>query len=70
VGHSLVERRCRPFEWLRAVAAAPYPALLESSGPPGPHARWSILCWDPLLKLTSAGRSLCVEDLRAGTRRR
>jgi len=64
----LVEQQCRPLAWLRAVADRPYPALLESSGPPAPFGRYSLACWDPMLKITCLSEQVVIEDLRGGTR--
>jgi para-aminobenzoate synthetase component 1 len=61
-----VERACRPFGWLRAVAGRPYPALLESAQHSEPLGLYSLLCWDPFLKATCAAGRLEVEDLRTG----
>ncbi len=63
-----VERGCRPAAYLRAVADRPYPVLLESSGHADALGRYSLLCWDPFVKVTCRGEETEVLDLRAGSR--
>ncbi|MHC4788566.1 MAG: aminodeoxychorismate synthase component I [Planctomycetota bacterium] len=65
---SIVERGCRPLAYLRAVADRPHPALLDSSQHPTPLGRYSILCWDPLKKVTCREGVVEAEDLRDGSR--
>ena len=68
VQRRVVEERCRPRAWLRAVADRPYPALLESAQTGLPFGRWSLLCWDPFRRLTCRGDAVEVEDLSSGAR--
>ena len=70
VQRRVVEERCRPRAWLRAVADRPYPALLESAQTGLPLGRWSLLCWDPFRRLTCRGSVVEAENLRSGTRTR
>lgn len=65
----LVERGCRPFAYLQAVADRPYPALLESSQHSTPLGVHSILCRDPFARITCRHGQVEVEDLRSGRRR-
>ncbi len=62
----LIERGCRPYAYLRAVADRAYPALLESSLRSTEFGRWSLLCWDPFLKLTCLPDCVHVQDRRSG----
>jgi len=61
-----VERSCRPFAYLKAVAAEPFPALLESSLAEPRLGRYSILCWRPFRKLTCRNGTVHAADLRRG----
>ncbi|GAF81297.1 unnamed protein product, partial [marine sediment metagenome] len=65
---AVLEQGCRPFEWLRSVADEPYPVLLESSLHDTYLGQYSILCWDPLKKLTCRADGVEIEDLRRGGR--
>ena len=62
----IVERECRPYAYLRAVAGRSHPVLLESSLPGGAFGRWSLLCWDPLLKATCLPDVVRFQDFRSG----
>ncbi|MFO8006373.1 MAG: aminodeoxychorismate synthase component I [Candidatus Brocadiia bacterium] len=63
-----METDCRPAAYLRAVTDRPYPALLESSGHAGAFGRYSLLCWDPFLKVTCRGAETEVLNLCDGSR--
>ncbi len=63
---SVLERECRPYAWLRAIADQPYPALLESSLLRRGLGRHSLLCWDPFKKITVGPGVTEVENLRTG----
>ena len=63
-----VEHGCRPFQYLRSVADQPFSVLLESSLHDTYLGRYSILCWDPLKKLTCRRGEVEMEDLRHGRR--
>jgi len=65
----LLERGCRPMDYLRAVADRCCPALLESAQHGTPLGRYSVLCWDPFMRLRSRGNGVLVEDLAAGRSR-
>jgi len=69
VQRRVIEPRCRPFAWLRAVADRSYPALLESAQHGTPLGRYSICCWDPFMVLRCVGGRVLVEDVRTGARR-
>ena len=64
----MVERRCRPFAWLKAVADRPYPALLESARPGAPLGRYSICCWAPFAVIRCVEGRVTVECQRGGGR--
>jgi len=64
-----LERGCRPFAYLKAVADRPYPVLLESSLCDTALGRYSILCWDPFCRITCRGQEVEVADLRRGSSR-
>ena len=66
----LLENRCRPADYLRAVADSSYPALLESTLPGERQGRYSILCWNPFKKLTVTDDGILVEYFRDGGERR
>ena len=65
----VVERRCRPFAWLRAVADRPFPALLESAQHGTPLGRYSLCCWAPFAVLRCLDGRVSVEDQRTGATR-
>jgi para-aminobenzoate synthetase component 1 len=69
VQRRMIERRCRPFAWLRAVADMPYPALLESAQQGGPLGRYSLCCWNPFAVLRCVNGSVDVQDQRTGRTR-
>ena len=64
----LFEQGCRPMAYLKALAQASYPALLESSLCEGKLGRYSILCWDPFRRLACRDGTVEVEDFRSGAR--
>jgi len=61
-----VESACRPLDYLRDMADAAFPVLLESSLHNTQLGHYSILCWDPFRKITCQGGEVAVEDLRSG----
>ncbi|MGD2173920.1 MAG: anthranilate synthase component I family protein [Candidatus Brocadiaceae bacterium] len=61
-----VEHACRPLAWLLGVADRPYPVLLESSAHSTPLGVYSLLCWDPFLKVTCTRDAVRIQDLRCG----
>lgn len=65
---TLVERGCRPFAYLRAVADQPYPVLLESSLRGTPLGVYSVLCWEPFRKVVCQDGGVVAEELRSGAR--
>jgi para-aminobenzoate synthetase component 1 len=67
---SKISATCMPFKWLRAAVNGKkrYPALLESSGHNTRLGRYSILCWDPVKRLTCSGETIVVEHLQNGAR--
>ncbi len=69
IRRAIIEERCRPFAYLRAVAERPYPALLESSGHSAGFGRFSLLCWDPFRRVTCFPDAVEVADLRSGKAR-
>ncbi len=68
VQRRFVEQGCRPFAYLKAVAAEPYPVLLDSSLHSALLGNYSILCWGPFKKVTCQDGTVQVEDLRSGER--
>jgi len=70
LSRSVLERTCCPYAWLRAVAAEPYPALLESSLLRRGLGRFSLLCWAPFKKITVGLEITEVKNLRDGETRR
>lgn len=61
-----VEHGCRPLGYLRALAAEPYPALLESAQRDVSFGRWSLLCWRPHTVLVCRDEGVEVTDCRTG----
>jgi len=64
-----IEQGSRPFAYLRAVVAEPYPALLDSSGHSADFGRYSVLCWDPFRRVTCFPEAVEIADLRTGETR-
>lgn len=69
VRRTVVERGCRPYAYLRAVADMPYAALLESSLLRPGLGRYSLLCWDPFKAVTVREETVEVENFRTGETR-
>src|SRR5438105_6587588 len=47
-----------PLRALAAVERDPHTVFLESSGPAGDGARWTLLAFDPLYRLEARGSAL------------
>jgi len=63
-----LERGCRPFAYLKAVAGQPYPVLLESSQHDSNLGRYSLLFWAPCKKIEVRGETTFVTDFETGRR--
>jgi len=61
-----LERDCRPLDYLRDVAGAAFPVLLDSSLNNTYLGHYSILCWDPFRKITCRAGQVEIEELRGG----
>ena len=65
-----IQQGCHPLAWLKHFYNRPYPALLESARAGCPLGRYSILCWEPLERLTCRSDGIEVLTCETGERRK
>jgi para-aminobenzoate synthetase component 1 len=61
---TLLDPAPEPLDAFRALRHLPFPLLLESGGPVGPHARYTYLMADPVEVLTPRAHPRALDELR------